>query len=101
VFETSLDSALSDSLYDVGCALDEHGVYVGEVSTYIFFALKRYFELIFGYLVEQILNSGSLFSLTILTLFARIVVLELYNFSNNLLKIWFHTVSIHLLGLLV
>jgi hypothetical protein len=49
-----------------------------------FFALKRYFELIFGYLVEQILNSGSLFSLTILTLFARIVVLELYNFSNNL-----------------
>jgi hypothetical protein len=58
VFETSLDSALSDSLY-VGCALDEHGVYVGEVSPFthiFFFALKRYFELIFGYLVEQILN---------------------------------------------
>jgi hypothetical protein len=47
---------------------------------YFFFALKRYFELIFGYLVEQILNSEfSVFSYDII-ICPYFVVLELYNF---------------------
>jgi hypothetical protein len=73
VFETSLDSALSDSLYTTSVAHWTNMVYMLVSPTHIFFfALKRYFELIFGYLVEQILNSEFSFSLTILTLFARI-----------------------------